>query len=139
MIKLVESKDKIRFYKLGSCIKSNFADLFNLEELLSNNYNYIFGYYEDDKLIGFLHLSKSYEVIDVVNIVVDSLYLRKGIASKLLNYAFNNFDDVTKYLLEVKVTNKEAISLYQKMGFKIINIRKKYYDGADAYIMERSR
>lgn len=139
MIKLVSKEDKELFYQLGGRLKANFSDLFNLEDLLKNNYNYIFGYYDNSKLVAFLHLSKSYEVVDIVNIVVDKFYLREGIATKLLNYAFNYFSDVDKYLLEVNINNESAINLYKKNGFKIINTREKYYDGIDAYIMERTR
>ena len=34
--------------------------------------------------------------------------------------------------------NEKAIKLYENMNFKIINIRKKYYNDIDAYVMERN-
>lgn len=39
--------------------------------------------------------------------------------------------------LEVRVSNKAAIGLYKKLGFKILSVRKKYYEdnGEDAYVM----
>jgi ribosomal-protein-alanine N-acetyltransferase len=38
--------------------------------------------------------------------------------------------------LEVRVSNKEAISLYKKLGFEEVRIVKEYYrDGEDAYVM----
>ena len=40
-------------------------------------------------------------------------------------------------MLEVNTENIAAINLYKKFNFEIINTRKKYYEGKDAYIMER--
>ena len=37
--------------------------------------------------------------------------------------------------LEVKETNTPAISLYEKLGFKISHKRKGYYNGVDAIVM----
>lgn len=39
--------------------------------------------------------------------------------------------------LEVRVSNRAAQSLYQKYGFKVVSVRKRYYsdNGEDAYIM----
>ena len=39
-------------------------------------------------------------------------------------------------LLEVRCDNINAIKLYKKYNFKIINIRKNYYENNDAYVME---
>ena len=42
---------------------------------------------------------------------------------------------IQNLFLEVRVSNAIAIALYEKCGFKKINIRKKYYsDGEDALI-----
>ena len=46
----------------------------------------------------------------------------------------NNIDNIT---LEVKVTNENAIKLYNKYDFKKVAIREKYYNGIDGYLMER--
>ena len=40
-------------------------------------------------------------------------------------------------MLEVKVDNINAIKLYEKFDFKVIHIRRGYYNGVDALIMER--
>jgi len=40
--------------------------------------------------------------------------------------------------LEVRVSNKPAISLYEKLGFKVLRVIRGYYsDGEDAYVMGR--
>ncbi len=51
--------------------------------------------------------------------------------------------EVTKHLgyrninLEVRISNQKAINLYKKYGFKIVTIRKNYYQDnhEDAYLM----
>ena len=45
--------------------------------------------------------------------------------------------DIKLMYLEVRVSNKAAISLYKKLGFKILSVRKKYYEdnGEDAFVM----
>ena len=35
------------------------------------------------------------------------------------------------------MNNELAIKLYEKYNFKIVTIRKSYYDGVDGYLMER--
>jgi ribosomal protein S18 acetylase RimI-like enzyme len=41
-------------------------------------------------------------------------------------------------MLEVDVSNDEAIELYKKLGYETLNIRKNYYGyGRDAQIMRR--
>lgn len=135
MIKEVTLKDKEVFYKLGTLLKDNFKELFNLEKILEQDYSNILGYYINDTLIAFLHIEKSYDEINIINIVVFEEYQRQKIATKLLDNLFKRYDDVTKYNLEVKVTNDKAINLYKKFDFKPINIRKNYYEGIDGYLM----
>ena len=45
--------------------------------------------------------------------------------------------DTKPIMLEVNVKNLPAISLYKKMGFKQISLRKNYYNTDDAIIMRR--
>ena len=41
-------------------------------------------------------------------------------------------------MLQVDVTNSDAISLYANLGYETLNIRKNYYGyGRDAQIMRR--
>ena len=137
MINNIELKDKERFNKLGLIVNKNFAKLFQIEELINSSYDSLFGYYENELLVGFIHINKMYETIDIVNIVVDEKYRHQGIATRLIKYVLNNFDDVEKLMLEVNENNKVAINLYLKNGFKEINRRPKYYGSDTAIIMER--
>lgn len=122
-----------RIIELGKLINNDFDKLNNISELISNDN--IFGYYLDNKLVGFIVISKCYEVIDILYVVVDKLYRNKGIGSKLMEYIINTFD-YERIMLEVRCDNVYAIKLYKKYNFKIINIRKNYYLNNDAYVME---
>ncbi len=137
MINNIELKDKNRFNELGSIINKNFAKLYQIEELINSSYDSLLGYYEKELLVGFIHINKMYETIDIINIVVDEKYRRQGIATSLIKYILNSYNDVEKIMLEVNEKNQDAINLYLKNGFKEINRRPKYYGSDTAIIMER--
>ena len=125
--------DSLRIKELGKLINSNFDKVNNIEELI--NKQQIIGYYDNNILVGFIIYEKVYEVIDILYIIVDEIYRRRGIASLLMDTLLN-FDNYERIMLEVRCDNSNAIKLYKKFDFKIINIRKKYYDNNDAYVME---
>lgn len=137
MIKKINIDDLITFNNIGVQVNNNFLALFNLKDIINSDYEYVFGYYIDNKLVGFIHISKLYENVDIINIVVDSSYRKQGIGSKLLNFIISLFDDCKTILLEVNENNKDAIDLYKRNNFKVINIRTKYYGNDNALIMKR--
>jgi ribosomal protein S18 acetylase RimI-like enzyme len=55
-------------------------------------------------------------------LAVDTQHLRRGVASALVNSLFS-LPENKNYLLEVIGTNKKAINLYNKLGFKIVYIK----------------
>ena len=101
-----------------------------------NNFNKILAYIEENNVLGFIDYSKMYENMEINYIFVKEEYRKKGIASKLLKYIINN-NDFLNITLEVNINNKNAIKLYEKFDFKTVSIRKGYYNGIDAYLMER--
>ena len=137
MIKEIELKDNNEYLELGKIVNDNFAKLFPLKEILDNKNNYLFGYYKDDTLIAFIHITKSFEVLEINNIVVKKDYQKNNIGSKLIDYIIKRFPDIKEIFLEVRSKNKIAIEFYKKNNFKCINIRKDYYENDDAYIMKR--
>lgn len=137
MIKSVKIDDLEEFNKLGLLVNSNFINLFQLDKLINSDIDYVIGAYESDKLVGFIHFTKLYETIDIVNIVVDKQFRNRGIASNLINYIVDNYKDINNIILEVNVNNKGAINLYLKNEFKEVYRRKEYYGDEDAIIMKR--
>lgn len=137
MVNKITLKEEKTFYELGNLVNPNFKKLFNLEEILSSPNDYLIGYYDKKTLIAFIHLTKSFEVIDIVNLVVNPKYRRQGISTKLINNILTDFNEVKEIMLEVNEKNIPAINLYQKNNFKEIYRRKKYYGEEDAIIMKR--
>ena len=131
MVNNCELKDIDSIKKLGRLINNNFDKVNNLKDIINNKE--IKGYYIDNELVGIIIYKTLYDTTDLLYIVVDKLYRNKNIASTLLE---NLIKESNKIILEVRCDNKNAIKLYKKYNFKIINIRKDYYDNMDAYVME---
>ena len=99
------------------------------------------GAYEGDRLVGYIVNSRYVDAWHVMNVAVDPDFQRRGIASRLIERLFELTvaDDGRGYTLEVRVSNKEAIKLYEKHGFERHGIRRGYYtdNREDALIMWR--
>jgi [ribosomal protein S18]-alanine N-acetyltransferase len=99
------------------------------------------GAFEGDRLVGYIVNSRYVDAWHVMNVAVDPDFQRRGIASRLLERLFELTidDDGRGYTLEVRVSNKEAIKLYEKLGFERHGIRRGYYtdNREDALIMWR--
>jgi ribosomal-protein-alanine N-acetyltransferase len=94
---------------------------------------------EDGRLAGYLIVSRYVDAWHIMNLAVHDQRRRAGIASRLLGALF----DVTAgdthrgYTLEVRISNKAAIALYERWGFERSGIRRGYYtdNREDALIM----
>jgi ribosomal protein S18 acetylase RimI-like enzyme len=71
-------------------------------------------------LKGFPKLDEKTALIEYL--AIDTKHLRKGIASTLVKSLFT-LTEYENYILEVIGTNKKAIKLYEKIGFKVVNIK----------------
>ena len=135
MIRQATIKDIDSINELGLLIEDNFSKLFDIKELLTKDYVHLY-VYETDAIIGFIHLESHFEICDLINIAVSESYQGNNIGTELLDYAIQNMN-AEKIMLEVRESNTKAINLYNKLGFKQINIRKNYYGNENALIMER--
>lgn len=90
--------------------------------------------YEDGLIKGVLVYQYIYNRAEIDYIIVDNNYRKLGIATKLLKYLEDSYklDNIT---LEVRESNKEAISFYLKNGFKEVTRRKNYYKDEDGILM----
>ena len=123
------------YLRLGKELNNDFEKLFKLDDVLSKDYNKVYGYIENNKLLGFIHLQISIDEADIINIVVDEKYRRRHIASKLIDYSIKKHD-LKALNIEVK-ENNPAVSFYQKIGFKTLRIIPRYYNDQDAYFMKK--
>ena len=94
---------------------------------------------ETDELVGYLIISRYVDAWHVMNVAVAPEYRRRGIATRLLERLFELTagDGCRGYTLEVRVSNRSAIKLYEQLGFKARGIRRGYYtdNREDALIM----
>ena len=78
---------------------------------------------------------------NITNMAVSPDYRRKGIAEALMIglHAEGQKKNVSTFFLEVRESNAGAISLYQKMGYKEIGKRKRFYERPveDALVMSK--
>lgn len=124
--------------KLGLLLEDNFDKVYSINEMLKDDYSKIFVYVKDDKVIGFIMATSLYETCDIIGLVVDPLYRHKLVASNLIDYLITDLgEDLRLMTLEVRTKNEAAIKLYEKFGFEVIHVRKKYYGNDDAYLMAR--
>ena len=99
-----------------------------------NDYTFIISYKIDNKYVAFLIYQLLYEKAEVIDIFVLDEYRRKGIAKALLNEMLKD-KTIKSVTLEVKESNKNAILLYNSLGFNEVAKRKGYYNGEDALLM----
>ncbi len=93
----------------------------------------------EDGLIGYAGMYLALDEGEIMNIAVDSRERGRGIGSALLARLIGAAADrgVSRIVLEVRISNDTAISLYKKAGFAIAGRRKDFYEKPveDAYVM----
>jgi ribosomal-protein-alanine N-acetyltransferase len=95
----------------------------------------------DNKVAGYAILTIEGEEGHLTNIAVAPQYQRKSIAKKLLSYIlrFATGLKMRQILLEVRTSNKPAVSLYETFGFEHLAVQKSYYQSPveDCLIMRK--
>ncbi len=62
---------------------------------------------------------------EILNLAVDPTQRLRGVAHALLRAELGR--EKTRWFLEVRASNKGAIALYQKAGFRVAGRRESYY------------
>ena len=89
----------------------------------------------DKQLVGYSVALRTPDFTDLLNICIHPQYQHRGLGVQLFQYLLF-MADTQAIFIEVRLSNDSALSFYQKLGFEMINLRKKYYtDGEDAKIM----
>lgn len=94
-----------------------------------------------ERLVGYLICSRYDRVWHLMNIAVDPRGRRRGVATALLRSLFEQADaDRVQYTLEVRMSNRSAIEMYERFGFRGAGRRRGYYhdNREDALIMWRT-
>ncbi len=96
---------------------------------------------QEDELIGYLICSRYHTVWHLMNVAVDVDRRRLGVATALIERLFEETaTNGARYTLEVRVSNREAIAMYESFGFRSAGVRRRYYhdNNEDALIMWRN-
>ncbi|MAI29908.1 MAG: ribosomal-protein-alanine N-acetyltransferase [Rickettsiales bacterium] len=80
--------------------------------------------------VGFIKARIIKDEIEIISILIDKNFRKKGIGKGLLNdlLSLANKKKIQHIFLEVSVENKVAINLYKKFNFIKIGERKDYYN-----------
>jgi ribosomal-protein-alanine N-acetyltransferase len=100
------------------------------------------GAVQQGELIGYLVCSRYHTVWHLMNVAIDARYRRQRVATALIEHLFSETDRRgERYTLEVRVSNAEAIRMYESFGFRSAGIRRRYYhdNNEDALIMWRTQ
>ena len=92
---------------------------------------------EDGELAGYLVCSRYDRVWHLMNVAVAPERRRRGVASRLIGRLLEEGGEKLPFTLEVRVSNREAIAMYERLGFRSAGVRPRYYqdNGEDALIM----
>ena len=108
---------------------------------LTNVWSYWLVALDGDTVVGYVGSQSSIDEADIMNVAVHPDYRRQGIAEKLINTLIADLKKrgCHALLLEVRVSNTPAITLYEKLGFVQVGCRKNYYRNPkeDALILRK--
>src|SRR5438034_237588 len=77
------------------------------------------------ELIGYLVCSRYHTVWHLMNVAVERSYRRLGVATALIERLFEEtVNESHRYTLEVRISNAEAIAMYESFGFRSAGIRR---------------
>lgn len=84
---------------------------------------------EDGRVCGYIGSQTVLDETDMMNIAVHPDYRRRGIAAGLISELVNRLKARGSHILrlEVRQSNAPAITLYERLGFKQLGLRKNYY------------
>ncbi len=102
----------------------------DFRETMCCDYAYYLVAKDGDTVIGCAGLRNMCGDSDITNVFVKKEYRRRGIAEEMLKKLMTDSGKIgaRNFTLEVRVSNKPAIRLYEKLGFKPDGIRPGFYD-----------
>lgn len=97
---------------------------------------------EEDTVVGYVGAQISFEEADMMNVAVHPDHRRKGIAESVIDALIAQLKErgCAGLSLEVRASNIPAITLYEKMEFTQVGLRRNYYRNPkeDALILRKT-
>ena len=92
---------------------------------------------DESGLVGYLVCSRYDQVWHLMNVAIHPERRREGLATELIERLFEDAGRGARFTLEVRVSNRPAIAMYERFGFRSAGRRRRYYhdNGEDALIM----
>jgi ribosomal-protein-alanine N-acetyltransferase len=96
----------------------------------------------NENLVGYVIAKITYPETHILNLTVKKTFRKKGIGKALIELiaSESRLRNSENIILEVRVDNIKAQSLYKKLNFEIIGTRKDYYESVngreDAYVLK---
>jgi [ribosomal protein S18]-alanine N-acetyltransferase len=89
------------------------------------------------ELLGYVICSRYDQVWHLMNIAVAPEHRGDGVAGRLMRRLIEESQGQIPFTLEVRVSNRRAIGMYERFGFRSAGVRPRYYhdNGEDALIM----
>lgn len=135
MIKKISENEIEQTYELLLNYDKNIMKYYDLKNYINSDIYNVYAYEINNKIVGIIIYTILCEEAEILLIFVDENYRNKGIATLLINSIEEK--NVKSILLEVSTKNDSALALYNKLNFKLINIRKNYYKDSDAYVLRK--
>lgn len=139
----VVSIEREHISKIAELEKICFSQPWSVDSLLDayKNGTKFFVAVQNKKVLGYIGISCILDEGYITNVAVFPEHRKKGVGTALLNRVFSLSSDLKLAFvsLEVRVSNLNAISLYEKSGFKLEGRRKNFYDNPkeDALILTK--
>ncbi len=119
---------------LGEKLHNNFKKTFHIETEINNEFAIVLVCELERKVVGYVYAINLIDNFDLLSLFVSEDYRNNNVGKMLVTKLQETVKD-KPILLEVSDKNINAINLYSKTGFEIINVRKNYYEDSDALIM----
>lgn len=134
MIRPIEKEDLKKICELEVLC---FQDAWSLDELKEEwSHSYSYGFILDE--IAYVWIWELYENCEIVRIAVNPDQRGQGYGIRLMDFVCEHAKEhqCQQVILEVRISNQSAISLYEKCGLTISHRSKNHYsNGEDAYVM----
>ncbi|PKR83755.1 GNAT family N-acetyltransferase [Heyndrickxia camelliae] len=80
-----------------------------------------YGYWKEGKLAGVISVEENKQHLQICRLVVHPAYFRQGIGKQLVQFIFETYKHIHRFVVSTGEQNVPAIKLYGTFGFKEFN------------------